>query len=124
MIYIIPLKTSLLNLKTTDMEFQVKFILYVTANFRCSTMKYVYRSCWVPILCDTEKLGELNLSKYVSEFLENRIKLKNVGDQASVFGCMFFSVVFYIWSDSHMLVRKYLHTRIEELQESLIGRRL
>ncbi|KAI5682711.1 hypothetical protein M9H77_03939 [Catharanthus roseus] len=65
------------------MEFQVKFILYVTANFLCSTIKYAYKYCWVPILCDAEKLGQLNWSKYVADFLENKIKLR-VGDRASV----------------------------------------
>ncbi|KAI5675482.1 hypothetical protein M9H77_06432 [Catharanthus roseus] len=60
MISIIPLKTSLLNLWTVGMEFQVKFILYVTTKFPCSTMKYAYRHCWLPIFCETGKLGQLN----------------------------------------------------------------
>ncbi|KAI5654885.1 hypothetical protein M9H77_32072 [Catharanthus roseus] len=51
-------------------------------------MKYAYRRSCVPILCDTEKLGILNWSKYVIDFLENRINLRNTGDWASVSGCM------------------------------------
>ncbi|KAI5662127.1 hypothetical protein M9H77_21450 [Catharanthus roseus] len=60
MISIILLKTSLLNLRKADMEFQVKFILYITAKVLCSTMKYAHRSCWVRILCDTKKMEQLN----------------------------------------------------------------
>ncbi|KAI5650002.1 hypothetical protein M9H77_36007 [Catharanthus roseus] len=51
--FITPLKTSLLNLWTTGMEFQVKFIL-----------------------------------KYVADFFENVIKLRNADDQASLPGFM------------------------------------
>ncbi|KAI5648846.1 hypothetical protein M9H77_34851 [Catharanthus roseus] len=108
MIFIIPLKGSLLNLRMTTMEFQVKFILYVTAKFLCSTIKYAYGRCWT-----------VYWSKYIADFLENVIKLRNAGDLASVSGCM----SFFIWSNSHLLVRKYLHTRTEELRELLIGRR-
>ncbi|KAI5682295.1 hypothetical protein M9H77_03523 [Catharanthus roseus] len=42
----------------------------------------------VPILYETKKLGQLNWSKYVDDFLENGIKLRNTGDRASVSGCM------------------------------------
>ncbi|KAI5659662.1 hypothetical protein M9H77_28455 [Catharanthus roseus] len=105
MISIILLKISLLNLRTVCMEFQVKLILYVIAKFLYFTMKCAYRHCWVPILCDTKKLGQLKWSKYVIDFLENGIRLRNAGDPASISGCMF---------NSHLLVRKYLHTITEK----------
>ncbi|KAI5675638.1 hypothetical protein M9H77_06588 [Catharanthus roseus] len=54
MISIISLKIRILNLRTAGMEFQVKFISYVTAKFLCSTMKYAYRCYWVPVLCDID----------------------------------------------------------------------
>ncbi|KAI5666622.1 hypothetical protein M9H77_16475 [Catharanthus roseus] len=88
MISIILLKTILQNLRMADMEFHVKFIRYITAKFLCSTMKYACRCCWVPILYDIEKLGQLNWSKYVADFLENWIKLRNAANRASVSECI------------------------------------
>ncbi|KAI5678697.1 hypothetical protein M9H77_09647 [Catharanthus roseus] len=104
MISIIPLKKNLLNLRTIGMEFQVKFILYITAKFMCSTMKYTYRRCWVPILCDTKKLGQLNWSEYIADFLENGIKLRSTYDRASVSGCM-------------LLLATVINKRVRKLRE-------
>ncbi|KAI5672564.1 hypothetical protein M9H77_12928 [Catharanthus roseus] len=47
-----------------------------------------YYKVSVPILCDSKKLGQLNWSKCVADFLENGIKLRNTGDPASISGCM------------------------------------
>lgn len=59
-------------------------------------MKYAHRHCWMPILCDTKKLGQLNWSKYIADFLENEIKLRNSDNRASVSGCMLLLAVLYM----------------------------
>lgn len=45
-------------------------------------MKYAIRQYWVSVLCNSEQVRQLNLSKYVADFLDNGIRMRNSSDRA------------------------------------------